>query len=52
MIAPGRVAFRVELTFTGGTGRFVGASGEAVSEGEADLANASSTLTMTGWLEY
>ncbi|CAN5266375.1 hypothetical protein BH23GEM2_BH23GEM2_22560 [soil metagenome] len=52
VIAPGRVAFRVELTFTGGTGRFAGASGEAISEGEADLASGSSKLTMTGWLMY
>jgi hypothetical protein len=52
MIAPGRIAFRVELTFTGGTGRFAGASGEAVSEGEADLPSATATLDMIGWLRY
>jgi len=52
MIAPGRVAFRVELTFTGGTGRFAGASGGAASEGEADLVSATSSLQMTGWLTY
>jgi hypothetical protein len=52
MIAPGRIAFRVELTFTGGSGRFAGATGSAVSEGTADLASNTSTLNMTGWLEY
>jgi hypothetical protein len=52
MIAPGRVAFRTEVTFTGGTGRFAGASGEAVLEGEADLPSATATLEMTGWLMY
>jgi hypothetical protein len=49
MIAPGRIAFRTEVTFTGGTGRFTGASGEAVLEGEADLPSATATLEMTGW---
>jgi hypothetical protein len=52
MIAPGRVAFRVELDFTGGTGRFAGASGEAVSEGEADVVNAVARLTMSGSITY
>lgn len=52
MIAPGRIAFRTEVTFTGGTGRFTGGSGEAVLEGDADLPSATATLTMTGWLMY
>lgn len=52
MVAPGRVVFRVELDFTGGTGRFAGASGEAVSEGEADVVNAAARLTMSGSITY
>lgn len=52
MVAPGRAVFRVELTITGGTGRFTDASGTMVSEGTADLANAQSQLTMAGTIRY
>jgi hypothetical protein len=52
MTAPGQVAFRVELTFTGGTGRFSDATGMVVSEGVADLANAQAHLTMAGTIQY
>jgi hypothetical protein len=52
MVAPGLVAFRAELTITGGTGRFTGATGMIVLEGTADLANAQSRLTMAGTISY
>jgi uncharacterized Zn-binding protein involved in type VI secretion len=52
MVAPGKVAFRVDFVFTGGTGRFAAASGTAVSEGEADLVNAQSRLTLNGSIAY
>jgi hypothetical protein len=52
MTAPGQVSFRVELTFTGGTGRFSDATGMMVSVGVADLANAQAHLTMAGTIEY
>jgi hypothetical protein len=52
MTAPGQVAFRVELTITGGTGRFSGATGTVVGEGTADLANAQSKLAMAGTIRY
>jgi hypothetical protein len=52
MAAPGHVAFRVELTIEGGTGRFSGASGVIVSEGTANLNNATAQLTMTGTISY
>jgi hypothetical protein len=52
MVAPGQVAFRVELTITGGTGRFSGATGTVVGEGTADLANAQSKLAMAGTIRY
>jgi hypothetical protein len=52
MTAPGQVAFRVELAFTGGTGRFSDVTGKVVSEGVADLANAQAHLTMAGTIQY
>ncbi len=52
LVAPGRVAFTANLTFTGGTGRFANASGAAKIEGEADIVNARSQMTMTGSLTY
>jgi hypothetical protein len=52
LVAPGRVAFTAQLTFTGGTGRFADASGSAVIVGEADLVNARSALTMSGAIKY
>jgi hypothetical protein len=52
MTEPGYVAFRAELTITGGTGRFRDASGAIMSEGVADLANSTSHLTMTGTIWY
>jgi hypothetical protein len=52
MTAPGQVAFRVELTFTGGTGRFSNATGMVVSEGVANLAKAEAHLTIAGTIRY
>jgi hypothetical protein len=52
MVAPGKFAFRVELTITGGTGRFSDASGMIVSEGVAELATARAQVTMTGTIRY
>jgi hypothetical protein len=52
MTAPGQAAFRIELTFTGGTGRFSDATGMVVSEGVADLANAQAHLTVAGTIRY
>jgi hypothetical protein len=52
MTAPGQVAFRVELTFAGGTGRFTDATGLVVSEGVADLAKGQAHLTMAGALRF
>ncbi|HSJ24756.1 MAG TPA: hypothetical protein VK929_08825 [Longimicrobiales bacterium] len=52
MVAPGQVAFRVELTITGGTGRFTGATGTVLSQGTADLATAQAKLSMAGTISY
>jgi hypothetical protein len=52
MTAPGQVAFRVELTLAGGTGRFSDATGLVVSEGVAILAEAKAYLTMAGTIRY
>jgi acyl-coenzyme A thioesterase PaaI-like protein len=52
MVAPGKFAFRVELTITGGTGRFSDASGMIVSEGVAELATATAQVTMAGTIRY
>ena len=52
LISPGRVRFTAMLTFTGGTGRFAGSSGQASVEGEADLVNGTSTLSLDGTVAY
>jgi acyl-coenzyme A thioesterase PaaI-like protein len=52
MVAPGKFAFRVELTITGGTGRFSDASGMIVSEGVAELATTRAQVTMAGIIRY
>ncbi|MDQ3697945.1 MAG: hypothetical protein M3373_07970 [Gemmatimonadota bacterium] len=49
---PGRVSFTATLTAVGGTGRFAGATGEAHVEGEANLVNRTSALTIDGWIAY
>lgn len=49
---PGRARFTATLTFTGGTGRFARASGEARVTGEADLVARTSTLTLEGAVAY
>jgi hypothetical protein len=52
MVEPGKIAFRVELTITGGTGRFSDASGMIVSQGVAELATAKAQLTMAGTIRF
>jgi hypothetical protein len=50
---PGRVGFSATLTFTGGTGRFADAHGEAYVTGVATLATTSAVLEITrGWISY
>jgi hypothetical protein len=49
---PGRVRFAATMTFTGGTGRFANATGQARVEGAADLVMRTATLTMDGWIAY
>jgi hypothetical protein len=51
-VAPGRVAFQATVTFEGGTGRFVSASGTATITGEADIVNGRSSFTTTGTISY
>lgn len=52
MVAPGIVNFTADMTFTGGTGRFAGASGRAVIRGQANLAEARSAMVMEGFILY
>ena len=52
LVAPGRVAFRADVTFQGGTGRFANASGGATIVGEANFAIGSSEFTITGTIAY
>jgi hypothetical protein len=52
MVAPGRFAFSATITFFGGTGRFVNASGEAKASGEADVINGVSSMVAEGLLTY
>lgn len=52
-IGPGLVGFSAVLTFVGGTGRFVHASGEANVVGEAALFTGTTSLRITdGWIAY
>lgn len=46
--SPGRVHFVATIKFTGGTGRFAGATGEARAEGDSDLVGRLATLSMDG----
>ena len=46
--APGRVHFVATIKFTGGTGRFAGATGEARAEGDSDLIGRKATFSMDG----
>lgn len=52
MIAPGRVAFTATITFSGGSGRFANATGEATITGEADLAAGRSRMSTQGSIRY
>jgi hypothetical protein len=49
---PGRIAFTATFVFTGGTGRFAGATGEARVSGVADLPSHSASSTFEGHLAY
>lgn len=49
---PGRVAFQAVLTFTGGTGRFVGATGQLLAQGVADLPTRTTRVRMEGEISY
>jgi hypothetical protein len=51
-LAPNRVAFQGTVSFEGGTGRFVSASGTATTTGEADPVNGRSHFTTTGTIRY
>lgn len=51
-VGPGLVAFTATLTFTGGTGRFADASGQATITGQADLAAGRSHMTTIGAIEF
>lgn len=50
--APGQVAFTAQLTITGGTGRFAGATGSAQATGLATLATTSASITIDGAISY
>jgi hypothetical protein len=49
---PGRVNFTATMTFTGGTGRFANATGEARVVGVANLVTRSSSMALEGWVSY
>jgi hypothetical protein len=50
---PGQIGFTASITFTGGTGRFTDAQGEAQITGVATLATTSAVLEITdGWITY
>jgi hypothetical protein len=50
---PGQIGFSATLTFTGGTGRFLNAHGEAHVTGVATLATTTAVLEITGgWIAY
>lgn len=49
---PGLVRFTMNMTFVGGTGRFAGATGNALVEGEASLANGTSWLRLAGAVTF
>jgi hypothetical protein len=49
---PGLVRFVAQMTFTGGTGRFAGATGSAQGTGMANLITRSSSVTIAGTINY
>ena len=49
---PAQVAFSGEMTFVGGTGRFLGASGPAEFSGTANLATSTGTFRFEGTVVY
>jgi hypothetical protein len=49
---PGTARISATVKFTGGTGRFANASGEAHAEGVANFATRSSSVTYDGWIRY
>ena len=49
---PVLVRFTMNMTFVGGTGRFANASGNALVEGEASLANGTSWLRLDGAVAF
>lgn len=50
---PGQIGFSATLTFTGGTGRFATAAGEAHVEGVASPATSTASLVIVGgWITY
>ena len=49
---PGLVSFAANVTFTGGTGRFASATGQARMTGTANLATSSSALELEGSITY
>ena len=49
---PGLVSFVAQMTITGGTGRFVGASGTARGIGLANLVTRTTTVTLDGTISY
>ena len=49
---PGLVSFVAQMTFTGGTGRFAGATGSAQGTGMANLITHSSSVTFAGTIDY
>ena len=51
-VGPGLIAFTATLTFTGGTGRFASASGQATITGQADLAAGRSQMTANGSIAF
>lgn len=51
-VGPGLVAFTATITFTGGTGRFADASGQATITGQADLVAGRSHMTASGTIEF
>jgi hypothetical protein len=52
-IGPGQIGFSATLTFTGGTGRFANAAGEAHVEGVASLATSTASLEIVGgWITH
>lgn len=48
----GLVSFQATLTFTGGTGRFAGATGEAKAEGVANPVERTATMQLEGVIVY